>query len=219
MHLYTQSVLVPCFNLRCVRNQGFELSFVLHTVPSDSDWGEPGNLRHMFKCIAKLFTCWKTERLPSSAAHIRVNIWWWRSLVYEWIELKRSTVQEKWEWHVMGGIQAFILERPYQVRNDGTDWIYTAAVHCLYKGSTMSIPKFADDAYSLAHNSSAHIPCSQRVDLPWWVRGVLPIHRFFIYMTWLSNLVPIVSVWLTGDKMYSPCGETTSQLLHDDMTQ
>ena len=39
----------------------------------------------------------------------------------------------------MDGIQAFILERPFQVRKDGTDWIYTAAVHCLYKGSTMSI--------------------------------------------------------------------------------
>ena len=47
----------------------------------------------------------------------------------------------------MDGIQAFMLERPYQVRKDGTDWIYTAAVHCLYKGSTMSIPQHADDSY------------------------------------------------------------------------
>ena len=47
----------------------------------------------------------------------------------------------------MDGIQAFILERPYQVRKDGTDWIYTAAVHCLYKGSTMSIPQLADDSH------------------------------------------------------------------------
>ena len=46
----------------------------------------------------------------------------------------------------MDGIQAFILERPFQVRKDGTDWIYTAAVHCLYKGSTTSIPQLADDA-------------------------------------------------------------------------
>ena len=46
----------------------------------------------------------------------------------------------------MDGIQASISERPYQVRKDGTDWIYTGAVHCLYKGSTMSIPQLADDA-------------------------------------------------------------------------
>ena len=46
----------------------------------------------------------------------------------------------------MDGIRSFILERPYPVRKDGTDWIYTAAVHCLYKESTMSIPQLADDA-------------------------------------------------------------------------
>ena len=31
MHLYIHSVLVPCFNLRCVRNQGFKLSLLCYS--------------------------------------------------------------------------------------------------------------------------------------------------------------------------------------------
>ena len=47
----------------------------------------------------------------------------------------------------MDGTQAFI-GATITVKKDGIDWIHTAAaVHCLYKESTMSIPQHADDAH------------------------------------------------------------------------
>ena len=149
-----------------------------------------GNQGNSGTCSSALLSCSRFKKTksfpPSSAANIQVNIYWWRSLVYEWIEPKRRGVQGKREYHVMDGIQAFISERRYHVSRDGTDWINMAAVHCLYKGSTMSIPQLADIAhYSHAHNSSAQTPCAQRVYLPWWVRGVLPIHRFYLILTLL----------------------------------
>ena len=82
-------------------------------------------------------------------------------------EQQRSAVEEKREWHVIMEIQGFIFKRPYQVMKDGTGWIYTAAVHYLCKGSTMSIPQLADDAHYGHASKQLRISCM---------------------MTWLSNI-------------------------------
>ena len=76
-YLYIQSVLVPFFNLRCVRNQGSELSLLFYdTVRLRLSEGNEGALvTYIFMCIAKLFTSGKTEKLLSFAANIRVNIY------------------------------------------------------------------------------------------------------------------------------------------------
>ena len=125
MHLYIQSVLVPCFNLVVCGIKALSSAFRA-TVPSGGDWGESGSLRDMFKCIAKLFTCWKTGRFPLSAANIQVNIWWWRSLTYEWKLLgkkcgPRKTRMTRHGWDTSIHIGATI---PSQEGRDGLD------IHC-----------------------------------------------------------------------------------------
>ena len=118
-------------------------------VPSGSDGGDPRILSDMLKCIAKLITCWDTDTLPSSAAniqrtlggegvYIRVNI----SNENKCGSRKSRKACQGWDTSVHIGATS----TSQQVRKDGMDWTYTAAVHCIYKGSTMIIPQHDDNA-------------------------------------------------------------------------
>ena len=118
-------------------------------VPSGSDGGDPRILSDMLKCIAKLITCWDTDTLPSSAAniqrtlggegvYIRVNI----SNENKCGSRKSRKACQGWDTSVHIGATS----TSQQVRKDGMDWTYTAAVHCIYKGSTMIIPQHDGNA-------------------------------------------------------------------------
>ena len=116
---------------------------------------------------------------------------------------------------------------------DGMEWIYTAAVHCLYKRSTVSIRQHADDA----HKSLLLYTDYYTREVPWVYHNMLMMltshaHNLMIFhderctsnsstlhMTWLSNIVQIAGVINMWWKKLFPLREITSQFLHDDMTQ
>ena len=121
----------------CAESRLWAQPFVLQYRPVVTK----GDQKALVACSSALLSCSRAEKVKDFL-HLRQTCRWtfgdegvYYMSEWNWKEVRPRKTRMTCHL-VIDGIQAFILERPQQVKNDGMDWIYTAAVRWLYKEAT-----------------------------------------------------------------------------------